>query len=137
LENAMAEKKSGRLMLRMDPNIHSRVANTAKKLGMDMNGLLNLIIREGLPRYEAEMHMLRDPKMFALWEKWRRLNPSRGAWEFFTDYFNVQYADYCFYATFQDGKRYMLNQTGDGFVEYVETPEGERSQGENEVDIPF
>ena len=57
-----AKKKSGRLYIRMDPEIHARVARTAKALGTDINGLLNLILRTGLPSYEQMALTARDPK---------------------------------------------------------------------------
>ena len=48
--------------IRLGPDIHERVAKTAKALGMDLNGLLNLIVRTNLHQYELMAHQARDPK---------------------------------------------------------------------------
>lgn len=55
-------KKSGKITLRMDSETHARVARTAQALGMDMNGLLNLLIRTQLVHYEVMALEARDPK---------------------------------------------------------------------------
>ncbi len=92
-------KKSGKITLRMDPQIHASVAKAAKALGMDINGLLNLIIREGIVRYESEAELLRKAgEMADLFSQWRYLNPSRATSEFFQDYYRI--------------RRWMLRQTG-------------------------
>ncbi|MHB1422128.1 MAG: toxin-antitoxin system HicB family antitoxin [Gemmataceae bacterium] len=57
-----ARKKSGKITLRMDPEVHARVAKTAKALGIDLNGLLNLLIRTNLFSYELMALQCRDPK---------------------------------------------------------------------------
>src|SRR5690242_4176693 len=77
-------KKSGRITLRMDPDIHRRVEKAGKALGMDINGLLNLIIRTNLPCYESMAILLQDPKTALLFSKWQKLNPTWGAQVFVT-----------------------------------------------------
>src|SRR5438874_2016319 len=45
----MAKAKSGRITLRMDPTLHAELSELAPKLGTDLNGLINILVREGLP----------------------------------------------------------------------------------------
>jgi hypothetical protein len=123
----------------MDPVTHGRVAGTAKALGMDLNGLLNLLIREGLIRYEMEAQMLREPKTLSLLERWRYLNPTRETWEFFSDYFRSHRG---LPVLFEDGKRYLLFE--DGFGEEPSSEEIERAyrppdtpSNEDVDDTPF
>jgi hypothetical protein len=67
-------KKPGKqLYIRMDTNIHARVAKTAKALGMDINGLLNLIIRSHLPQYEARVIWSGDARIQHLRRLFREL----------------------------------------------------------------
>ena len=120
----MAKKKSGRLSLRMDPGIHLRVEKTAKALGLDINGILNLIIRKGLPYYESLADLLSDPpKFLSLFPRWRKLNPGREIEEFYTLYASGgMHRDS--YLRFDDGKLYRVNDEGTDFVSM--TPEEER-----------
>lgn len=110
----VARKKSGRLTIRMDAVTHGRAAGTAASLGMGINDLLNLIIREGLVRYEMEAQMLRQPETLALLEQWRLSNPTRETREFFEDYFRAHGG---IPTMFENGKRYILDEGG-----FMETP---------------
>ena len=49
----MAKKRSGRITLRMGPALHAELAELAPRLGTDLNGLINLLVREGLPAKRA------------------------------------------------------------------------------------
>lgn len=126
-------EKTGRITLRMDPATHGRAAGTAKALGMGINDLLNLIIRQGLIRYEMEAQMLRRPETLVLLEQWRLLNPARETWEFFEDYFRAHSG---IPAAFENGKYYVLEAAG-----FVEAPHGEEASPETpktrQDDIPF
>src|SRR5262249_27622660 len=44
-------EKSGRITLRVDPEDHPQLGPAADALGLDLNGLLNLMSREALPGY--------------------------------------------------------------------------------------
>lgn len=144
-----ADKKTGRITLRMDPATHGRAAGTAKALGMGINDLLNLIIREGLIKYEMEAQMLRKPETIALLELWQRLNPSREIPEFFADYYTLMQGKA---VRFENGKRYVFfgDELEPALDVLLPKPEGFReippasaveaggdAQTGNEDDIPF
>lgn len=61
-----AKKKSGRLYIRTDPDVHTRLAKCAKALGVDLNGLVNWILRMELPEYEARARYAGDPRLLRL-----------------------------------------------------------------------
>jgi hypothetical protein len=46
-------EKSGRFTLRLHPELHAELASLAPWLGTDLNGLINILILESLPRYRA------------------------------------------------------------------------------------
>lgn len=51
----MVTKKGwGRITLRVPPELHQQMAGIADNLGLDLTGLINLMIREGLPTYRAK-----------------------------------------------------------------------------------
>jgi hypothetical protein len=70
----MDKKKSGRITLRVGSPLHARVTKTAKNLGLDINGLLNLMIRERLGEYEARAALfalhLKGELLRQLYVKW-------------------------------------------------------------------
>ena len=110
-------KKSGRITLRMDPEIHARVETIAKSLGMDINGLLNLIIRRGLVMFQFEAKELPDLARNPLFRTWVRLNPTGFPGDYFSDksqmFFGIP-------VQFEDGKRYLLSDNWQEFVEVKE-----------------
>jgi hypothetical protein len=110
----MLSKKSGRLSLRMDADIHVRIARTADRLGMDINGLLNWIIRTNLPTVEAIGNAAADARISVLRGRWRELNPKRSEHWFWDEFFRMK--ELRDPVRFEDGKDYLLNDAGDGFV---------------------
>jgi hypothetical protein len=100
----------------MDPDIHARVERAGRALGMDINGLLNLIIRKTLPDYEGLVSILADPKTAALVPRWRELNPGRGIDDFYLVYSVLKVKKDTFFK-FEDGKLYRLNDAGNDFEE--------------------
>lgn len=109
-----ARKKSGRLTLRMDPAVHARIAKTAKALGMDINGLLNILIRMNLMGYEVMATYTSDPETATLLQRWREHNPTSDPTDFFNDFYLLERGHSCHFA---DGKQYRINDEGDGFIE--------------------
>jgi hypothetical protein len=84
--------KSGALMLRIPPELHGDLADTAKGLGLDTTGLLRLMIRRCLPHYQLEARLIGEQGKEAadLLETWRRRNPGRPIREFWDDYYRHQ-----------------------------------------------
>jgi hypothetical protein len=104
----------------MDSAIHARVAKTAKALGMDINGLLNLIIRSHLHFYEDLSLGATATKSGELLPRWQQLNPTDNPENFWWDLYMIRRMAQP--AVFADGKYYILNDAGDDFVE-VPPPE--------------
>src|SRR5260370_18326169 len=71
--------KSGAVMLRIAPELHAELADTAACLGLDTTGLLRLMIRRSLPHYRLEPRLIEQQGEEAaeLLEKWRRGSPGR------------------------------------------------------------
>jgi hypothetical protein len=99
----------------MDADIHVRIARTAERLGMDINGLLNWIIRTNLPTVEAIGNAAADVRIAALRGRWRELNPKRSDHWFWNEFFEMKELRHP--VQFEDGKDYLLNEAGDDFVE--------------------
>ena len=112
-----ARKKSGRLTLRMDPQTHARVDKAARALGMDINGLLNLLIRKNLPELEDLALIIGESGDTALLKRWQELNPDRSLYEFVTDMRDLR--GWQKSVSFPDGKWYNLNAEANDFVESV------------------
>jgi hypothetical protein len=108
----------------MDPAIHTRVAKTAKALGMDINGLLNLIIRSHLYRYEDLSLGTSRIKTGELLPRWQQLNPTENPENFWWDLYVIHRKKLP--AFFEDGKYYLLNDAGDDFVD-LKLPGGQGS----------
>src|SRR5260370_32787298 len=81
--------KSGAVMLRIAPELHAELADTAACLGLDTTGLLRLMIRGSLPHYRLEARLIEQQGEEAaeLLEKWRRDNPGRPIREFWDAYY--------------------------------------------------
>lgn len=106
-------KKSGRITLRMDEKFHARAAKAAQALGLDLNGLLNVIIRTNLFHYEAIGESLSDPKTAALYRRWLSLNPGiENVLAFLADLATMRTGTT---RLFQSGQWYRLNKNGDDF----------------------
>jgi hypothetical protein len=81
--------KSGRITLRVKPELHEQLAELGQALGLDINGLLNLMIRRSLPKCVAEARMVQAweaEQMEQAFKAWRGENPDRPTREFWEDY---------------------------------------------------
>ena len=93
---AKARKKtqrSGRISLYVPPALHGELAEVAELLGLDLNGLINLMIRRSFDGYRLEAAMLKaqakeNPDLITVW---REDNPGRPVREFLGDY--LRYAE--------------------------------------------
>jgi hypothetical protein len=131
-------KKSGRITLRMDPQIHARVEKAAKVLGMDINGLLNLLIRSHLPYYESVADLTSDPRTPGLFARWKKLNPHGDMDNFLADLAMQRPEDppnapVCA-MLFEDNKFYILNAEGDDFVEVPHWDQGGQREQRSDDD---
>jgi antitoxin component of RelBE/YafQ-DinJ toxin-antitoxin module len=81
-------KKSGVLTLRIPPEIHDNVALTAAKLGLDVTGLIRLMIRRALPHFQLEARLIsiQAEEGMNLLDQWRAAHPNRPIREFWDDY---------------------------------------------------
>ena len=67
-------EKSGRITLRMDAALHADLADLASRMGMDLNGLINFMLRKALPEVVLMAdywEMTRRPA-FSSSEQWRK-----------------------------------------------------------------
>jgi hypothetical protein len=88
----MAKKKpkSGRITLRVDPEVHHQLEEIAKGLMLDVNGLLKLIIQRSLGEFAVLAHFFKEdaapeklrPKPVA----WMEANPERHPKEFLAEF---------------------------------------------------
>jgi hypothetical protein len=79
--------KSGRITLRVKPGIHQELAETADGLGIDINGLLNLMIHRFLPVFSImawHATTMEEPHKVSF-DLWRKSNPTRPTIDFFDD----------------------------------------------------
>lgn len=53
------DQTSGRVTLRMPPELHAELVRIAKALGIDTTGLINMMIRDSLPIYMAKANLNR------------------------------------------------------------------------------
>jgi hypothetical protein len=53
------QKKSGRITLRVSSDVHQQLEDVAEDLGLDVNGLLNLLISKALGPIAAEARLCR------------------------------------------------------------------------------
>ncbi len=94
-QTVMARKKalkSGVLTLRIPPDLHEDLAVAAASLGLDVTGLIRLMIRRSLPHFQLEARLiaLQAEEALGLLDKWRQENPSRPIREFWGDYYRHQ-----------------------------------------------
>jgi hypothetical protein len=111
-----AKKKtwSGRLTLRIAPDLHKRIDDTARALGLDLNGLLNLVIRWQIGYFEDVAYKLTSPKAKALTERWRDLCPTM-PFRMYTLSLDAFLDGRHFIA--ENGREYRINDAGDDFIE--------------------
>ena len=85
-------RKSGVLTLRIPPDLHGDLAYTASGLGLDVTGLIRLMIRRSLPHFRLEAVLIdrQAEEASGLLDKWRQDNPSRPVREFWDDYYRHQ-----------------------------------------------
>jgi hypothetical protein len=84
--------RSGRISLYVSPELHDDLARLAGELGLDLNGLIGVMIRRSFHHFEMEARLLAtlaEEEMNAL-VKWRRDNPKRPIREFLDDYVRHQ-----------------------------------------------
>jgi hypothetical protein len=84
--------KSGVLTLRIPPELHEDLVVAAVGLGLDVTGLIRLMIRRSLPHFQLEARLiaLQAEEALHLLDKWRRDNPGRPIREFWGDYYRHQ-----------------------------------------------
>ncbi len=89
----MAKKKrAGQITLRVAPEVREKLARIAEVLGVDMNGLLNQIIRLALPAFEIEAHVIQmsvaevSERSAVLFQEWSKANPERPPADFWTEW---------------------------------------------------
>jgi hypothetical protein len=87
-------KRSGRISLYVSPERHAELAVLADALGLDINGLLRLMIARTINhfRMEAEMLMLQAQENLNLLNRWREQNPGRPIREFWDEYWTYWHA---------------------------------------------
>lgn len=81
-------QRSGRISLYVPPVLHDEMAEVAEWLGLDLNGLINFMIRRSFDRYRLEAAMLKAQakESVDLITAWREDNPGRPVREFWDDY---------------------------------------------------
>lgn len=86
-------KRSGRITLRVPPTLHDELAHVADRLGLDINGLINLMIRRSFDGYRLEAAMLNAQRrecveLITAWreEEGNRDRPVREFWEDYLRY---------------------------------------------------
>jgi hypothetical protein len=89
-QGAPPAKKSGRVSLYLPPEQHAELAFIAEALGLDMNGLLRLMIGRSIHHYrrEAETLVLEQQEPDRALATWRERHPGRPAREYWDEYFN-------------------------------------------------
>jgi hypothetical protein len=90
--NKKRGRKSRSLTLRLDPALHETLSDTAPRLGLDLSGLIRLMLRRSLPHFLVEARLLevQAEEGSELFAAWRRDNPSRPVREFWDDYYRHQ-----------------------------------------------
>jgi hypothetical protein len=87
-------ERSGRISLYVSPERHSELAVIAETLGLDINGLLRLMIARSFEhfRMEAELLMLQAQENVNLLHVWREANPGKPIREFWDEYWTYWHA---------------------------------------------
>jgi antitoxin component of RelBE/YafQ-DinJ toxin-antitoxin module len=82
------KKRSGRISLYVPPELHAELAAIGETLGLDINGLVRLMIARTIGHYrvEAELLMTQAQENLNLLNRWRSENPGRPIREFWEDY---------------------------------------------------
>ena len=84
-------RRSGRITLRVSPELHDELAGAADSLGLDINGLLNLMIRRSFGRVKLEAAMLKaqsgeNIELIMAWQEENRGRPVREFWDDYLKY---------------------------------------------------
>jgi hypothetical protein len=89
-----AKKRSGQITLRVSPEQHADLAWIADTLGLDINGLLRLMIARTIGHYrmEAETLALQAQENLNLLHRWREEHPGRPVREFWDEYWRYWHA---------------------------------------------
>jgi hypothetical protein len=88
------QKRSGRITLRTTPDVHQQLADVARDLGLDVNGLLNLMIRRTLGEMAAEacvfkLHWeeaMKGGRLIPLLRAWEKAHPNRKRRDFLDEF---------------------------------------------------
>jgi hypothetical protein len=91
----MAKKKaskSGVFTFRMPPELHEDIAVAAAALGLDVTGMIRLMIRRSLPHFQLEARLITTmaEQGEAALQQWRHNNPERPVREFLDDHVRQQ-----------------------------------------------
>jgi hypothetical protein len=81
--------KTGRISLRVKPELHEQLAELAQALGQDINGLLNMMVRQALPKVVAMARTAQAweaEQVDRAFKAWREENPGRPTREFWEEY---------------------------------------------------
>jgi hypothetical protein len=94
-------KQWGRITLRVKPDTHREIDRLARVLGLNANGVVNLLINRSLGQFAAEAHVLAAYRMpvihsgryVDLLEAWRKLHPSGRPHEFIEEFRKMIFAE--------------------------------------------
>jgi hypothetical protein len=86
--NEAKRERSGRVSLYLTPQLHTEVADLADTLGLDINGLLRLMIGRTINHYrmEAQMLLLQGQQNLNLLQRWLEQHSDRPIREFWDEY---------------------------------------------------
>jgi hypothetical protein len=98
-------ERSGRVSLYLSPELHTELAFIADTLGLDINGLLRLMIARTINHYRTEALLLAEQMQenLNLLQVWKEQHPGRPIREFWDDYWRYWHAK---------GQKQMLEALG-------------------------
>src|SRR5207253_2535831 len=87
------DKGSGQVTLRLGEALKQEVIGLGKRLGLDLNGLIGVMIRRSLSHFHMEARLLAMESEEGLGDlqAWKTSNPGRAPREFLDDYVRRQY----------------------------------------------
>jgi hypothetical protein len=87
-------ERSGRVSLYLSPELHSELVVLADALGLDLNGLLRMMIARTINHFRMEAHILMEEAQenLTLLSRWLEQNPGRPKREFLDEYWSHRQA---------------------------------------------